>query len=201
MGLGRSLADGGPPSATGIFEPGANVRVLDDAGADVVPGSGRPGRIAIRGFSPLGYHKDPARTAQTFVELDGDRYVIPGDYATLEADGTLRLLGRGSSCINTGGEKVYPEEVEAVIKELPGIADCAVVGVPDARFGSAVAAFVEPDPDVHIDEAAVVDHVKARLAGYKAPRHVLIAAVGRGPNGKVDHRVLQARAQAAAALA
>jgi 3-oxocholest-4-en-26-oate---CoA ligase len=162
--------------------------VVDAAGRDVVPGSGQSGRLAVGGYIPLGYYGDPDKTAATFVVLDGRRYVIAGDWATVDADGGITLLGRGSSCINTAGEKVYPEEVEEVLKQSAGVRDAAVVGVPDERFGEAVVALVEPDAGHDLDEAALITHVKRRLAAYKAPRRVfMVESVGRGPNGKLDH--------------
>ena len=118
--------------------------MITDEGTDVVPGSGELGRVAQRGRTPVGYYKDDAKSAQTFVMIDGDRYSIPGDYATVEADGTVTLLGRGSQCINTGGEKVYPEEVEECLKLHPSVADAAVVGLPDDKWGEAINALVEP---------------------------------------------------------
>ncbi len=120
------------------------------------------------------------------------RYTIPGDWATVDADGTVRLLGRGSQCINTGGEKVYPEEVEEVLKLHPAVADAAVVGVPDERFGEAIQALVEPAGDTAIDEADLIAHVKERLAAYKAPKRVItVATVNRAPNGKLDYKALK----------
>ena len=135
------------------------------------------GRVALRGRTPLGYYKDPEKSATTFVVIDGVRYSIPGDFAEVDADGTVKLLGRGSVCINTGGEKVYPEEVEEVLKLHPGVADAVVVGVPDERFGEAVTALVEPVPGTSVDEAAL-DRPRAGpplpLQGAQAgarPRH------------------------------
>ena len=120
---------------------------------------------------------------------------MPGDWATVDADGTVRLLGRGSQCINTGGEKVYPEEVEEVLKLHPAVADAAVVGVPDERFGEAIRALVEPAGDAAIDESALITHVKERLAAYKAPKRIIaVATVNRAPNGKLDYNALRATA-------
>jgi fatty-acyl-CoA synthase len=170
--------------------------VVTDDGRDVVPGSGDVGRVAVRGRTPVGYYKDPAKTAATFLEIDGERYSVPGDYATVDADGTLRLLGRGSVCINTGGEKVFPEEVEEALKTHPAVRDAVAVGVPDERFGEAITAVVEPAPGAALDEADVIAHVKARLASYKAPRRVIaVDAIGRAPNGKVDYRRLRRLAE------
>jgi 3-oxocholest-4-en-26-oate---CoA ligase len=178
----------GDETGTARFKLSPNTRVVDAAGRDVVPGSGQSGRLAVGGYIPLGYYGDPDKTAATFVVLDGRRYVIAGDWATVDADGGITLLGRGSSCINTAGEKVYPEEVEEVLKQSAGVRDAAVVGVPDERFGEAVVALVEPDAGHDLDEAALITHVKRRLAAYKAPRRVfMVESVGRGPNGKLDH--------------
>ena len=121
----------------------------------------------MRGYTPIGYYKDPEKSAATFQVIDGVRYSIPGDFASVDADGTVRLLGRGSQCINTGGEKVYPEEVEEVLKLHPTVADAAVVGVPDERFGEAITALVEPHAGDVVDEAVLIAHVKERLAGVQ----------------------------------
>jgi acyl-CoA synthetase (AMP-forming)/AMP-acid ligase II len=194
----RSVAGGDGVAGTARFELGPGARVVDDEGHDVTPGSGVRGRVAIAGRIPLGYRNDPAKTAETFVEIDGRRHVVPGDWAMVEADGTVLLLGRGSVCINTGGEKVFPEEVEEVLKTWPGVHDAAVVGVPDERFGEAVVALVEPEPDHAPDEADLIGHVKAHLAGYKAPKRVLaVDSLGRAVNGKLDYTALRARAVAA----
>ena len=136
-----------------------------------------------------------AKSATTFQVIDGVRYSIPGDFAEVDADGTVKLLGRGSMCINTGGEKVYPEEVEEILKLHPGVADAVVVGVPDERFGEAVTALVEPVPGTVVDEAALVAHVQAHLSHFKAPKRVLaLDTVGRAPNGKVDYQRLKTEA-------
>ncbi|MBV9040200.1 MAG: acyl-CoA synthetase, partial [Acidimicrobiia bacterium] len=134
---------------------------------------------------------------RTFPVIDGERYSVPGDYATVEADGTLRLLGRGSVCINTGGEKVYPEEVEEALKEHAAVRDAVVVGVPDERFGEVIVAWVEPAAsEGEVDEDDVIAHVKTRLASYKAPRRVLTTeTIGRSPAGKVDYSRLRKEAE------
>jgi fatty-acyl-CoA synthase len=152
--------------------------------------------VAVGGHQPVGYYKDPEKTAATFIEFEGKRYSCPGDYATVEADGTLTLLGRGSVCINTGGEKVFPEEVEEVLKTHPAVRDAVAVGVPDDKFGEAITAVVETtDPDAEIDGDELIAHVKARLAAYKAPKRVLVVpTIGRAPNGKVDYKRLKAYA-------
>jgi 3-oxocholest-4-en-26-oate---CoA ligase len=171
--------------------------VLTEDLREVQPGSGEIGRVAVGGFQPIGYYKDPEKTAATFVEVDGQkRYSMPGDFATVEADGTITLLGRGSVCINTGGEKVFPEEVEEVLKLHPSGRDAVAVGVPDDTFGEAVTGVVELEPDVPLDEAGVIAHVKDHLAHYKAPKRlVVIDTIGRAPNGKVDYKRLRGVAE------
>jgi acyl-CoA synthetase (AMP-forming)/AMP-acid ligase II len=146
---------------------------------------------------PLGYYKDPEKTEQTFPQIRGERCAIPGDYAVVEADGTITLLGRGSTSINTAGEKVYPEEVEEALKEHPDVVDALVIGVPDERFGEVVAAAVQVRPGSSVDAAALIAHVRASLARYKAPRHVmLVDSVERGPSGKADYPAVRRRVQA-----
>jgi fatty-acyl-CoA synthase len=202
VGLGVSYSSGGFATHTASFTLGENAKVISDLGHVVEAGSGEIGRVALRGRMPLGYYKDEAKTAATFVTIDGERYSIPGDYATVEADGSLTLLGRGSVCINTGGEKVFPEEVEEVLKLHPAVQDAVAVGVPDERFGEAVTALVEPVPGQTIDEGEVIDHVKSHLAHFKAPRRVVaVSGIGRAPNGKVDYgRLRRVAAEAVAGL-
>ena len=186
---------GSSSSGTAKFELGRESRVITDEGTDVVPGSGDIGRVALRGRTPIGYYKDETKSAQTFVVIDGMRYSIPGDYATVEADGTVTLLGRGSQCINTGGEKVYPEEVEECLKLHGSVADAAVVGVPDEKWGEAITALVEPREGHVVEPDELIAHVKSRLAAYKAPKRVLITdAIGRAANGKLDYKALRADA-------
>ena len=198
LGLGQSTSSAGGTSGTAKFVLGENARVIDEQGQDVEPGSGQIGRVAVKGVTPVGYYKDPDKSAATFLEIDGDRYSVPGDWAEVAADGTLVLLGRGSVCINTGGEKVFPEEVEEALKEHPTVLDAVAVGVPDEKFGEAITAVVEPAPGQAVDEAEVIAHVKGRLAGYKAPKRVLVVdTIGRAPNGKVDYKRLRQEAVAA----
>ena len=195
LGLGTSVSSGGGTTRTAKFSLGENAKVLTDDGREVQPGSGEIGRVAVRGRTPIGYYKDEEKSARTFLEIDGQRWSVPGDYATVEEDGTLRLLGRGSVCINTGGEKVYPEEVEEALKTHPAIADAVVVGVPDDTWGEAITAMVEPAPDAVIDEADVVAHVKTRLASFKAPKRVFcVDTIGRAANGTVDYKRLRSEA-------
>jgi acyl-CoA synthetase (AMP-forming)/AMP-acid ligase II len=163
--------------------------VLDDDNRPVTPGSGVVGRIVTGGRLPLGYYKDPEKTAATYVEVDGERWMLTGDMATVAADGSVDLLGRGSTSINTGGEKVHAEEVESILHGHPAVADVLVVGVPDERWGSAVTAVVQPTPghEPSLEELAV--HCKQHLAGYKVPKHlVLVDRVERSPAGKADYR-------------
>lgn len=185
--------------STGTFTLGDDARVVTEDGRDVVAGSGEPGLVAVGGPQPLGYYKDAEKTAKTFRVIDGKRYSIPGDWATVAADGTLQLLGRGSVCINTGGEKVFPEEVEEVLKTHAAVRDVLVVGVPDDRFVEAICAVVELNGGTRPEPAELIAHVKERLAHFKAPRHVLIVdSVGRAPNGKADYP--RVRREAAAAI-
>jgi fatty-acyl-CoA synthase len=176
-------------ASTARFTLGPEVRVIDDAGNDVGPG--QTGVLALGGRIPLGYYKDEAKTAATFRSVGGVRYSVPGDYAEVGEDGSIHLLGRGSVCINTGGEKVYPEEVEEVVKTAPGVADAVVVGIPNERFGEEIVAVVEPSPGASadsLDPDRVIEHVKSKLASYKAPRRVrLVSSIGRSPAGKVDY--------------
>ncbi|HEV7688990.1 MAG TPA: AMP-binding protein [Acidimicrobiia bacterium] len=195
VGGGVALSRSGEAAPTARFRAGGRTRVLADDGRDVEPGSEEIGVIAVGGFQPVGYYKDPEKSARTFRIFDGRRYSIPGDYGTVEPDGTITVLGRGSVCINTGGEKVYPEEVEEVLKLHPAVIDAVVVGVPDERFGEIVVGLVERAPGAALDEADVIGHVKARLASYKAPKRILtVPTIGRTPSGKVDYRRLRAEA-------
>jgi fatty-acyl-CoA synthase len=189
IGLGQSVSTAGGSSGTAKFSLGDTARVITDDGRDVVPGSGDIGRVAVRGYTPIGYYKDEEKSAKTFLLIDGETYSVPGDYATVEADGTLTLLGRGSVCINTGGEKVFPEEVEEILKSHPDVQDAVVVGIPDDRFGEAITAVVERMPGADISDEALIAHVKEHLAGFKAPKSVVdIDTIGRAPNGKVDYK-------------
>jgi fatty-acyl-CoA synthase len=192
LGMGQSVSSAGGTSTTARFTLGEHTKVITDDGRAVEPGSGEIGRVAVGGWQPVGYYKDPEKTASTFITFEGKRYSVPGDYAQVEADGTLTLLGRGSVCINTGGEKVYPEEVEEALKTIESVRDAVAVGVPDEKFGEAITAVVELAPGEVLDEAAVINHVKGKLAAYKAPKRVLaIDTIGRAPNGKVDYKRLK----------
>ena len=162
--------------------------MLTNDGRVLEPGSEEVGVLALGGRNPLGYYKDPEKSAATFRVVDGVRFSVPGDFARVRADGTIHLLGRGSVCINTAGEKVFPEEVEEVLKTFPGVGDAVVVGVPDDRFGEQVVAVVAAAPGAAPAEGQLIDHVHAHLAGYKAPRRVrVVDSLGRAPNGKIDY--------------
>ncbi len=190
VGSSTTTADS-PASGTASFRLGPNAKVLTEDGREVLPGSGERGLVALRGRAPIGYYKDPDKSAATFRVIDGDRWSFPGDWAEVEADGTVRLLGRGSNCINTGGEKVYPEEVEEALKTHPSIADAAVVGLPDERFGQAITAVVQPAPGATIDAAELIAHVRRTLAAFKSPKHIVaIDDVGRANNGKLNYAAI-----------
>ncbi|GFG70884.1 acyl-CoA synthetase [Mycolicibacter senuensis] len=163
--------------------------VLDDDGNEVQPGSGVRGIIAKRGHIPVGYYKDEKKTAETFRTINGVRYAIPGDFAQVEADGTVTMLGRGSVSINSGGEKIYPEEVEAALKTHPDVFDALVVGVPDARYGQHVAAVVQPRGDARPSLEEINTCARTEIAGYKVPRSLwFVDEVKRSPAGKPDYR-------------
>jgi fatty-acyl-CoA synthase len=197
LGMGSSISSAGGAAKTAKFRLGDNAVLIDEEGNKIEPGHGVRGRVAVKGRTPVGYYKDPEKSARTFLVIDGERYSVPGDYATVEADGTLSLLGRGSVCINTGGEKVFPEEVEEVLKTHPSLRDAVAVGVPDEKWGEAIVAVVEAVPGVEVDAADVVAHVKSRLAAFKAPKQVVVIdTIGRAPNGKVDYKRLKAYAAA-----
>ncbi len=189
VGMGNSYSSKASISTTAKFELGESAVVITEDGRRVEPGSGDIGKVGVVGLMPLGYYKDEVKTAATFPTIDGVRYSLPGDFATVEADGTITLLGRGSVCINTGGEKVFPEEVEETLKTHPDIVDAIAVGVPDERFGQAIVAVVEPTAGTDPDEASVIAHVKQTLASYKAPRRILpVPSLTRAPNGKIDYK-------------
>ncbi len=195
MASNTTTADSSSSASTAKFALGPNTRVLTEDGREVLAGSGERGRVALRGRTPVGYYKDEAKSASTFIEHDGVRWSIPGDWAEVEADGTLKLYGRGSQCINTGGEKVYPEEVEEALKTHPTVNDAAVVGVPDDRFGEAITALVELHSGDTLDEAALIAHVRLHLAAFKSPKRIVaIDTIGRAANGKLNYKSLKEEA-------
>jgi acyl-CoA synthetase (AMP-forming)/AMP-acid ligase II len=166
---------------------GPSTIVIDEHNRPVGPGE--TGRIARGGHIPLGYYKDPVKTAALFAEVDGVRYTVPGDYARVEEDGSITLLGRGNTCVNTGGEKVYPEEVEGALKSFSAVFDAMVIGVPDERLGQRVAALVQARDGHDIDLAKLDEHLRTQVAGYKVPRSVwIVDQIGRTPAGKADYR-------------
>jgi acyl-CoA synthetase (AMP-forming)/AMP-acid ligase II len=197
----HSGSDGHSDTASFRLRPGS--KVIDDEGRPVEPGSGLAGRLAVSGNLPLGYYKDPAKSAESFITIDGAVHAFTGDWVQVAADGvTIRLLGRGSQCINTGGEKVFAEEVEEIVKIHPAVADAVVVGVTDERYGQAVTAVVQRVPGAEVGEDEVVEHVRERLARYKAPRHVVfVDSLNRAGNGKADPTALRALAEQRLGLA
>jgi len=199
VGFATALTTADSEGETARFSIGSDTKVFTDDGQEVKPGSGEEGLLAVGGYLPVGYYKDPEKTAATFRVVDGERYSIPGDYATVEEDGTITLLGRGSVSINSGGEKIFPEEVEEAVKQHPGVGDAVVVGVPDERFGEAVTAVVALAPGSNADEGDIADAVeRSGLARFKRPRHVVVVdAVPRGPNGKADYAWARDTARAA----
>jgi len=166
-----------------------NTVVLDEDLNQVAPGSGVIGKIARGGDIPVGYYNDPVKTAEVFIIVDGTRYVMPGDFASVEADGTITLLGRGSVSINSGGEKIFPEEVESAVRSHPDVFDAIVVGAPDNRWGQRVAAIIQPRAGRHPNLADIQAHCRDAIAGYKVPRQLhVVEAIVRSPSGKPDYR-------------
>jgi 3-oxocholest-4-en-26-oate---CoA ligase len=194
LGMGTSISGAGEAAATAKFTLGADVKVFDDTGKEVIPGSEEIGVLALGGRNPLGYYKDEERSARTFKVIDGVRYSIPGDFAQVDSDGTIHLLGRGSVCINSGGEKIFPEEVEEALKTHDAVRDAVVVGIPHATLGEEIVGIIElangvADGPGRPSEAELISHVKQHLAGFKAPRRVrVVESIDRAPNGKVDYR-------------
>ena len=190
LGMGISVSASGAAAKTASFTLGPDVKVLNDDGQPVQPGSDEVGVLALGGRNPLGYYKDDEKSDRTFKVIDGVRYSIPGDFAQVDADGTIHLLGRGSASINSGGEKIFPEEVEEALKTHPAARDAVVVGVPHPTYGEQIVAVVELHPGREAPaEAELIAHVKDRLASYKAPRRVrVVATIGRAANGKVDYK-------------
>jgi len=195
VGVGGSTSTAGAEADTAKFMLGVNTAVFTEDGRRIEPGSGEQGLLALSGYMPVGYYKDPEKSAKTFRMFEGRRWSVPGDFAIPNADGTLQLLGRGSQVINTGGEKVFPEEVEEALKKHPAVRDAVVVGVPDPRFGERICAVVELAAGAEqptLQELA--SHVRGHLADYKAPREAVFAPAARSPNGKVDYKAAKATA-------
>jgi len=192
VGMGASVSTKDGTSQTARFMLGPSCGVFTEEGRRVVPGSGERGLVAVGGFIPVGYYKDEVKSAATFKMIEGQRWSMPGDWAEVNEDGTLNLLGRGSVCINTGGEKVFPEEVEEALKRHAKVRDAVAVGIPNARFGETICAVVEAEPGQTPTLEELSAHVRDHLAAYKAPRDlVLIDTIGRAPNGKVDYKRLK----------
>jgi acyl-CoA synthetase (AMP-forming)/AMP-acid ligase II len=169
---------------------GPNSVVIDEDNRilELEPNVGKVGRLGRGGSVPVGYYKDPEKSAATFLEIDGQRYSVPGDYARIETEGKVTLLGRGSNCVNTGGEKVYPEEVEMAIKAHPAVYDCLVVGIPDEKYGQAVAAVVELREGETLELEELREFLRASLSGYKLPRALtLVPEVPRNATGKAQY--------------
>jgi fatty-acyl-CoA synthase len=195
VGFGMEVSTRESTVKLGRFRIGPNCKVFTPEGREVLPGSGEVGYIARSGPIPIGYYKDPKKTAETFKVIDGVSWSIPGDFCSVNEDGTLDLLGRGSVCINTAGEKVYPEEVEEALKLHPAVADATVVGLPDEKWGEAVTGVVELRAGAEVGEQELRDHVREQLAGYKTPKRVVfVDSVGRSPSGKADYKRAKALA-------
>ena len=188
-GMGSSVSTRDNPPKTAKFSINPGVIILADDGETLEPGSDKVGLIGTSGLVPEGYYKDEKKSAQTFKEIDGVRYSFPGDYAKYEQDGTITLLGRGSNCINSAGEKIYPEEVEEAIKRNDEVFDCLVVGLPDEKFGQKVIAVVSLIKNADISETKLLEATREFIAGYKLPKGIIFKdEVQRAPNGKADYK-------------
>ena len=188
-GIGSSVTTRENPSETAKFAINPGVIILADDGEILEPGSDKIGLIGTSGLVPTGYYKDEKKSAETFKEINGTRYSFPGDYAKLESDGTITLLGRGSNCINSAGEKIYPEEVEEAIKTHNDVFDCLVVGMPDEKFGQRIVAVVSTVDNKDLDELALIENTRKKIAGYKLPKQILFTdEVKRAPNGKANYK-------------
>jgi fatty-acyl-CoA synthase len=195
--IGNQTSMRGLTSETARFTPNPTTKVFDEFDREVVPGSGDIGRVAGSALVPIGYFKDPEKSANTFRVIDGVRYTFPGDMAQVAADGSLILLGRGSNVINSGGEKIFPEEVEEAVKRVDGIVDCLVVGIDDETFGQAVTAVASRLDGSGVSEGDVIAGVKQQIAGFKAPKRVVfVDQIPRAPNGKADYKTAKTLASA-----
>jgi fatty-acyl-CoA synthase len=193
--MGTAISMKGLPPQTAKFSLQPTTKVFTDDDREVQPGSGEIGKVAAGGSVPFGYYKDPEKSAKTFRTINGVPYSFPGDLAMVAEDGSLILLGRGSQVINSGGEKIFPEEVEEAVKRVPGVLDCLVVGIDDEKFGQAVTAVASLAPGQSVDEATIIAGVKNQLAGYKAPKRVVfVSTVPRAPNGKADYKTAKTMA-------
>ena len=192
-GLGRSVSTAETIKGTGFFEISEYAHLVDEGGLLIEPDSTKPGLVVVGGPLPIGYYKEPEKTAATFLVIGGTRYARTGDWARYTDDGSLVFLGRGSGCINSAGEKIFPEEVEETIKRHQGVTDAAVLGVPDEQFGQKVVALVQAG-HAEVSEALIRDHVRKHLAGFKVPRRVwFVPSLERTPSGKLDYIRLRAK--------
>jgi 3-oxocholest-4-en-26-oate---CoA ligase len=191
---GSHATRAGDAAQTGKFAMTSTLILKNDLSGPLGEGTDETGWVARTGHVPLGYYKDPAKTAKTFPTIGGVRYAVPGDHARFNADGSINVLGRGSVCINSGGEKIYPEEVEQVLRKHPAVYDAVVVGTPDERFGEQVTAVIQPRAGEKLDQADLADFAGQLLARYKLPRTiVLVDQMVRSPSGKPDYRWAKAR--------
>lgn len=198
IGLGTSLMTKDEVIEVASFTLGPRCQVFTEDLVEVKPGSGESGMVAVKGFLPVGYYKDQEKTDKTFKVINGERYSIPGDFVRVENDGSLTLLGRGSNCINTAGEKVYPEEVEEALKYHEGVADALVVGVADDKWGQSITAVVQMNEGVALDELELKEFARKHLAAYKIPKRILAKDdLGRAPNGKADYKSIRDFAESA----
>ena len=198
IGMGTSIMTAAGEQPTAKFSIGERCKVIDENDQPIPPGSNTPGMVALAPPNPVGYYKDPEKTARTFRVIDGVRYSIPGDFCLVGADGTLTLLGRGNACINTAGEKVFPEEVEEALKTHPSIEDALVIGVPDEKWGQAITGVVQLAADANLNEEELRAHVRGKLASYKTPKRVVLADVPlRASNGKADYKAARESAERA----
>ena len=201
IGLGSSVMTKDATIEVAQFTLGERCKVFTEEGKEVLPGSSESGMIAVSGFLPDGYYKDQEKTDKTFKVYDGVRYSIPGDFVRVEEDGSLTLLGRGSNCINTAGEKVFPEEVEEALKYHDSVADCLVVGVADEKWGQSITAVVELHPGFELEELELKDFSRQHLAPYKIPKRILVRpSLERAPNGKANYKLIKEFAEAELAL-
>jgi acyl-CoA synthetase (AMP-forming)/AMP-acid ligase II len=192
IGLGSSVMTKNETVDVAKFVLGPFCRVFTEAGEEVLAGSMESGMVAVCGFLPDGYYKDQEKTDKTFKVINGVRYSIPGDWVKVESDGSLTLLGRGSNCINTAGEKVYPEEVEEALKNHESVADCLVIGMPDEKWGQSITAVVEMNRGYVLEEVELRDFARRELAAYKVPKRILSRpSLDRAPNGKANYQLIK----------
>ena len=188
-GIGSSVTTRDNPSETAKFSINPGVIILADDGEILEPGSKKIGLIGTSGLVPVGYYKDEEKSAETFREINGTRYSFPGDYAKFASDGTITLLGRGSNCINSAGEKIYPEEVEEALKKNDDVFDCLVVGMPDEKFGQKIVAVVSTVDNKELDQSQLIEDTRKTIAGYKLPKVIIFTnEVQRAPNGKANYK-------------